>query len=180
MGFFGGLNTEAYDRNYSDRVLIARIFRYFGAFRRRMVLLAGTTVAMAIFGALNPLLVSSGVQALVQTAENWYLVGLVVTVLVVGILNWVANLVRRRLAAVVTGDVVLALRRDAFNASVKHDLSFYDEFKTGRIISRITSDTQEFAQMVTLVTDLVSQVLTIMILLPILFAIESPDWRPEL
>ncbi len=26
MGFFGGLNTEAYDRSYTDRVLIARIF----------------------------------------------------------------------------------------------------------------------------------------------------------
>ncbi len=172
MGFFGGLNTEAYDRNYSDRVLIARIFRYFVAFRRRMVLLATTTVIMAIFGALNPVLVSSGVQALVQTSGNGYLVGLVVAVLLVGVLNWATNLARRRLAAVVTGDVVLALRRDAFNASVKHDLSFYDEFKTGRIISRITSDTQEFAQMVTLVTDLVSQVLTVLILLPILFSIE--------
>jgi ATP-binding cassette subfamily B protein len=174
MGFFGNLNTEAYDRSYTDRVLLARIFRYFNAFRKRMILLAGVTVSMAVFGALNPLLVSSGVQALVQTRQDWYLVGLVLVVLLVGVLNWAANFARRRLAAVVTGDVVLTLRRDAFNAAVNHDLSFYDEFKTGRIISRITSDTQEFAQMVNLVTDLVSQVLTVLILLPILLSI---DWQ---
>jgi len=174
MGMFGGLNAEAYDRSYTDRVLLARIFKYFGAFRQRMLALAAVTIFMAILGALNPLLVSSGVQSMVQAHSDLYLVGLVLVVLIVGVLNWLANLVRRRLTAVVTGDVVLALRSDAFNASVKHDLSFYDEFKTGKIVSRITSDTQEFAQMVTLVTDVISQVLTVLILLPILFYIE---WR---
>src|SRR5512135_3589074 len=174
MGMFSGLNAEAYDRSYSDRVLITRIWRYFSAFRRRMLALAAVTIAMAIFGASTPLLVSSGVQSLVQTRTDLYLVGLVLVVLLVGVLNWAANWVRRRLTARVTGDVVLALRSDAFNASVKHDLSFYDEFQTGKIVSRITSDTQEFAQTVTLVTDLISQVLTVLILLPILFAIE---WR---
>jgi ATP-binding cassette subfamily B protein len=174
MGMFGGLNAEAYDRSYSDRVLIARIWRYFSTFRRRMIALAFVTIAMAGFGALMPILVSNGVQSLVQARSDLYLVGLVLVVLLVGVLNWAANWARRRLTARVTGDAVLALRSDAFNASVKHDLSFYDEFQTGKIVSRITSDTQEFAQMVTLVTDLVSQVLTVFILLPILFAIE---WR---
>ncbi len=174
MGMFGGLNAEAYDRSYSDRVLLARIWKYFSAFRQRMIALAVVTIAMAIFGALMPLLVSSGVQALVQAHAEGFLVGLVLVVLLIGVLNWAANWARRRLTAIVTGDVVLALRSDAFNASVKHDLSFYDEFQTGKIVSRITSDTQEFAQMVTLVTDLISQVLTVLILLPILFSIE---WR---
>jgi ATP-binding cassette subfamily B protein len=174
MGMLGGLNAEAYDRSYPDRVLMARIFKYFGAFRSRTIALAAITIFMAILGALNPLLVSSGVQSMVQAQSDFYLVGLILVVLIVGVLSWLGNLVRRRLTAVVTGDVVLALRSDAFNASVQHDLSFYDEFKTGKIVSRITSDTQEFAQMVTLVTDVISQVLTVLILLPILFAIE---WR---
>jgi len=177
MGMFGGLNAEAYDRAYTDRALIQRIFKYFAAFRRQLALVIVTTLLMALFGAINPLLVSSGVQATVQAQSDLYLVGLVVAVLLVGVLNWVANLVRRRLTAQATGDVVMALRRDAFNASVNHDLSFYDEFKTGKIISRITSDTQEFAQMVTLVTDLASQVITLLILLPILFII---DWKMTL
>lgn len=174
MGMFAGLNAEAYDRSYSDRVLVARILRYFGAYRRRMILIALLTVAMAIFGAANPLLVSDGVESLVNAQSDLYLAGLVAVVLLIGALNWAANLGRRRLTALITGDAVLALRRDAFDASVKHDLSFYDEYQAGKIVSRITSDTQEFAQMVTLVTDLISQVLSVLILLPILFSIE---WR---
>lgn len=174
MGMFGGLNAEAYDRSYTDRVLLARIFKYFSAYRKRMIQVSIATVAMAIFGALNPLLVSDGVESLINAQSDLYLLGLIGVVLLIGVLNWVANWARRRLTATITGDAVLALRRDAFDASVKHDLSFYDEFQAGKIVSRITSDTQEFAQMVTLVTDLISQVLTVLILLPILFAIE---WR---
>jgi ATP-binding cassette subfamily B protein len=174
MGMFGGLNAEAYDREYSDRALIQRIFKYFTAFRKQLAIIVITTLLMALFGAINPILVSLSVQALVAQQPQLVFVGLVVAVLLVGVLNWGANFIRRRLTAQATGDVVLALRSDAFNASVKHDLSFYDEFKTGKIISRITSDTQEFAQMVTLVTDLASQVITLLILLPILVAI---DWK---
>jgi len=174
MGFFGSLNAEAYDRSYSDRVLIGRIFKYFSAYRKRMVLVSIVTIAMAIFGAVSPLVVSTGVQSLVQARSDLYLAGLVLVILLIGVLNWAANWARRQLTAEVTGDAVLALRRDAFDASVNHDLSFYDEFQAGKIVSRITSDTQEFAQMVTLVTDLISQIGTVLILLPILFTIE---WR---
>src|SRR5690606_3432118 len=48
--------------------------------------------------------------------------------------------------------------------SVDHDLSFYDEYSSGRIVSRITSDAQDFGQMVTIVTDVVSMVLEAFVL----------------
>ncbi|MGD2144103.1 MAG: ABC transporter ATP-binding protein, partial [Anaerolineae bacterium] len=63
---------------------------------------------------------------------------------------------------------------DAFDAVVRHDMSFFDEFRSGRIISRITSDTEEFANVVQLVTDLLSQLTLVVILLVRLFQI---SWR---
>jgi ATP-binding cassette subfamily B protein len=48
-------------------------------------------------------------------------------------------------------------------------MSFFDEFQSGRIISRITSDTEEFAQVVLLVTDLIGQILLVLILVVVLF-----------
>ncbi|MBI5564035.1 MAG: ABC transporter ATP-binding protein, partial [Chloroflexi bacterium] len=108
MGMFGGLNAEAYDRSYTDRALLARIFKYFSAYRRRMILVSIATVAMAIFGALNPLLVSDGVESLVNVQTDLYLLGLIAVVLLIGVLNWVANWARRRLTATITGDAVLA------------------------------------------------------------------------
>ena len=41
MGFIlDGLDTEAYDRNYSDRELVIRIVGYFRPHARQMVLVA--------------------------------------------------------------------------------------------------------------------------------------------
>ncbi|MGH2594029.1 MAG: ABC transporter ATP-binding protein [Anaerolineae bacterium] len=174
MAIFAGLEAEAYDREYSDRVLIRRIAQYVAPYRAQVVLVAVLILAMAIFGAALPILIARGVDALAERSSDLLFYALVGAVLLSGVLNWAANWWRRRLTQRVTGDVVLALRQDAFRASVQHDLSFYDEFKSGRIVSRITSDTQEFAQVVVLVTDLISQVLLVLILLPILFSIE---WR---
>jgi ATP-binding cassette subfamily B protein len=171
---FAGLDAEAYDREYSDRVLIRRIALYFAAYRGKVASISLLVTAMAIFGAALPLVIARGVDALEEQPSDLLYIALPAFVALVGVLNWAANWARRRLTQRVTGDVMLSLRRDAFRASVQHDLSFYDEFKTGRIVSRITSDTQEFAQVVVLVTDLISQVLVVLILLPILFSIE---WR---
>ena len=57
---------------------------------------------------------------------------------------------------------------------MNHDMSFFDEFQSGRIISRITSDTEEFAQVVLLVTDLVGQILLVLVLTVVLVTV---SWR---
>jgi ATP-binding cassette subfamily B protein len=75
------------------------------------------------------------------------------------------------------GDVVFTLRTDSFRAATEHDLSFYDEFSSGRVVSRITSDTREFGQLVVLVTDLMSQIAQAIILGVVLVSIE---WKLSL
>jgi ATP-binding cassette subfamily B protein len=174
MSAFFGLDTEAYDRQYADRDLLWRLARYFAPHRLRVLAVALLITAVAVAGAAQPLVVSRGLDLLVTDPAFSVAWVLVAVVLLIGIFNWAANWVRRRLTARVIGDVVLALRRDAFESSVHHDMSFFDEFQSGRIISRITSDTQEFYQVVQLVTDLISQVLLVLILLVALFLV---SWR---
>jgi ATP-binding cassette subfamily B protein len=171
MSFFYGLDTEAYDRDYSERELIGRIFSYFAPHRRRVLIIACFITAVAVAGAAQPFVVARGLDLLVESPSISVLVALVAVVLSVGIFNWAGNWVRRRLTARVIGDVVSALRADAFRASVRHDMSFFDEFQSGRIISRITSDTQEFAQVVLLVTDLIGQLMLVAILIVALFTV---------
>ena len=174
MSIFYGLDTEAYDRSYGDRELIRRIAHYFAPHRRRVLAVALLIAAVSVAGAAQPFIVARGVDALVLSPRLPLLVGLAAVVLAIGLFNWGANWLRRRLTARVIGDVVLALRRDAFQASMRHDLAFFDEFHTGRIISRITSDTQEFSQVVLLITDLVGQVTLVLILLAALFTVSWP------
>jgi len=175
MGFFRGLDAEAYDRQYSDRELLQRISRYFAPHLRQVVGVAILITLIAVAGAGQPFVVSWGLDLLVASPQRLDVVlGLVGAVLVFGVFNWIGNWLRRRVTARIIGEIVLALRRDAFDASVGHDMSFFDEFHSGRIVSRITSDTEEFAQVVQLITDLLSQFLLVLILLIPLF---RTSWR---
>ncbi len=104
------------------------------------------------------------------TSRNRFLLVLVVLILLAGVLGWVFNFVRQAISARVVGDVVLALREDAFGAVLERDMSFYDEFPSGKIVSRVTSDTEDFANVVTLTLNLLSQVLLVGFITALLFA----------
>lgn len=168
MGFMFGLNSEAYDRQYSDRELVARLWRYFTPLRKRVALISALVTVIALGGAAEPVIVARGLDLLVASPRLDILWGLGTIVLALGVLNWVGALFRRRLTARLIADVILSLRRDAFQAAVGHDLSFFDEFRSGRIISRITSDTEEFAQVAQLLTEFISQIVMVVILLVVL------------
>jgi len=157
MGFFSGLDVEAYDRQYSDRQLIARMSQYFRPYVAKMLAIGWLSLLTALAGAAVPLLLARALDAAgpVITAAQILLVSLVV--LASGILVWAANWWRRRLTARVIGDVVQTIRVTGFKAATAHDLSFYDENPSAKVVSRISSDTREFGDMVVLITDLISQ-----------------------
>jgi ATP-binding cassette subfamily B protein len=172
MGFFSGLATEPYDRQYSDKELVRRILKYFRPHARRLLIVSIFLVLIAISGAAVPILVSRTVDSLSQQttgSEIWLLSG---AVLASGIFVWGGNWVRRRLLARTTQDVIMDIRVEAFRAAANHDLSFYDEYSSGRIVSRITSDTREFGQVVILVTDLVTQLVQAALVAAALMAAE--------
>ena len=164
MSFFAGLDTEAYDRKYTDRQLAGRLATYFRPHSRSVVVVVILLLIIAIFSAVSPIIVAQGVD-LLGTDITWQnIVILCAAILIAGVISWGANWGRRRLTVRMIGDIILKIRTDAFQASMDHDLSFYDEFSSGRVVSRITSDTQEFGQMVTLVTDLFSQIFMVIFL----------------
>ncbi|MBV6396022.1 MAG: putative ABC transporter ATP-binding protein [Anaerolineales bacterium] len=172
MSFFAGLNSEKYDRQYSDRVLISRIAGYFKPQLPRLGIIAALVVIMSIVTAALPITVGKVVDLLgEQPPMNLiWLVGCVM--LAIGVGNWGFNWARRSLTVRAVGDVVLDLRSRAFHAAAEHDLSFYDQFSSGRIVSRITSDTTDFGQLVVIITDLTAQMFQAILLGVILFRTE--------
>lgn len=177
MGFFSSLDTEAYDRAYSDSELVLRLWTYFRPYRRRLARVAFLLITMATASAGLPLLVSYGIDLVAESPTNKEIFLLSSAVLGVGLYNWGANWIRRRQTARLIGDVIYHIRTDAFKAAVSHDLSFYDRFSSGKIVSRISSDTREFGQLVTLVTDIIAQIIQAVILIFVLFTI---SWRLSL
>lgn len=174
-----GISAEGYDRSYSDGQLLRRIVRYFRPHLPTMLAVGGAIVGGAALDAALPVLVSAGVDRVVAEGFGrdtlWARAGwILAAVLGAGAVSWTLNFVRQWWTARVVGDVVLTIREDAADAVLARDLSFYDEFSTGRIVSRVTSDTQDFATVVTLSLNLIAQVLQVAIVVGVLFAI---DWR---
>jgi ATP-binding cassette subfamily B protein len=158
MGFYEGLNEEQYDRQYPDRELTRRIIAYFTAQRRQVGIIILLTILMAVISAAEPIVVSKGLDSLSghPTLAASLLIGLIV--LFIGVADWGINWIRRRLTVRTVGDVILNLRTLAFRAAVEHDLSFYDQFSSGRIASRINSDTNDLGNLVVILTDVSAQV----------------------
>ncbi|MCP4538390.1 MAG: ABC transporter ATP-binding protein [Chloroflexi bacterium] len=174
MGFFRGMATEAYDRQYSDRELVRRIATYFRPHLGRILGITGVILAVAVAEAAHPLVVARGLDMLVASPRLDTVLILASAVLVIGVISWGGNWIRRWITASAIADVVTALRRDAFQAAVQHDMSFFDEFRSGRIISRITSDTEEFSRVTQLITDILSRLVMVVVLVTMLFSI---SWR---
>ncbi|MCJ7739174.1 MAG: ABC transporter ATP-binding protein/permease, partial [Anaerolineae bacterium] len=165
MGFImEGLDTEDYDRNYSDRDLLVRLLGYFRPYTRDMILVSAMIALNSLTGTAGPILIAKAIETVTQDPSTRSTLLMVGGVLAVGIFGWVFNYIRRWFGARVVGNVVLKMREDVFDATVRHDLSFYDEHPSGKIVSRVTSDTQDLSNVVTLTMDLVSQILLVVIL----------------
>src|SRR5215218_2387916 len=167
-----GLEAESYDRNYSDRELVNRIVRYFQPHAGKMLLIASMVVLQSVMDAALPILSAWGINQLADSDGHidpivWWII---TAIFVTGIFSWSFNYVRQSRTAMVVGDVVLKLRLNVFRAVMRRDLSFFDEHPSGKIVSRVTSDTEDFANTVTLALNLVSQVLLLVIVIIVLFS----------
>jgi len=174
MGFIlEGLDTESYDRQYTDRQLLARIISYFRPHTSKMLAVSLTLFCGSIAGSGGPILISRAIDMVaLGGAAMSLMVVLAAAVSGVGATAWVLNYIRQHVTARIIGDVVLELRKDVFKNTVENDLSFFDQHSSGRIVSRITSDTQDFSNVVLLVLDVIAQILLVAVLIVWLFSID--------
>ncbi|HDN04700.1 MAG TPA: ABC transporter ATP-binding protein [Chloroflexi bacterium] len=172
MGFFSNLDTEAYDREYSDRDLLKRIFSYLKPHTGRLIGISLLLILIGTASASLPLVISSSIDRLTADQADSQVKLLIGLVLFAALVNWSSNWIRRRMTVRVVSSVVMTLRTDAFASSANHDLSFYDKFSSGRVVSRITSDTREFGKLILLITDLGAQMVQALILGVVLINLE--------
>jgi ATP-binding cassette subfamily B protein len=172
MGFFSDLAREDYDRSYSDWELVRRLATYFKRHGKKLTTTLVATLIVAVAAASSPVLVSLGVGLLDENPQSSLLYLIALALFALGAVIWMANWVRRRAVVRVIGDVMLDLRKEAFRATASHDMSFYDEHASGKVVSRITSDTNEFAQVAVLLTELITQMAQVVILIIVLFQVD--------
>lgn len=173
MGFImDGLDAEAYDRKYADSVLVKRIFRYFTGEWGRIGAISGVIVIGSGLGIVAPITISYALDQLQIDSSQTTLIQMTALIVIVGMLGWLMGAIRQWLQARSVGNIVLSLREDAFDAVVKRDLSFYDQYASGKIVSRVTSDTTNFANVVGLTVELLAQLLIVVFLVVYLFTVD--------
>ena len=159
---FGGLEGDAYDRQYGDAFLFSRIGKYLAAHKGLVILGLLGFLIVGLARALRPVFISVAVDEMVGTGEALNFALLVLTLIAVS--EYIFGYGRRRFTVVVIGRIVARMRKDCFKAAIQRDLAFYDRHKSGAVISRITSDTQEFGDVMLLGSEVISQFLSVTIL----------------
>jgi ATP-binding cassette, subfamily B, bacterial len=172
MGFIMfGLNAEEYDRSYTDAELLRRIFEYFRPHLPKITIIAVIVLINSIADLALPILISLAIDSISRSDANFDVVNTAIIFTIIASFGWVFNLIRQRLSSEAISDVTLKMRTDAFSAVIERDMSFYDKFSTGRIVSRVLSDTQGFSETVRLSINLISQSLLVFLMIIYLFTV---------
>jgi ATP-binding cassette subfamily B protein len=165
MGFiFDGLDAEEYDRNYSDNILVKRILNYFRPQARKMLIAAGMIAGAALLEAGVPIFISRSIDTLRADTAAGQIALIALALIGLSAFSWVFNLIRQTLSSQAVGDVVLKMREDACDSVLRRDMSFYDQFPSGKIVSRVTSDSATFSQVMNLSMELLSRLLLVLVL----------------
>ena len=172
MGFImDGLDAEDYDRTYTDWALVKRILGYFKPHLWKMTAVAAVVFFSSLMDLLLPVVISRSLDELQFSPETFDPIATTILLTAAASMGWVANLVRQWLSAAAVGDVTLDMREDAFNAVTERDMSFYDQYPTGKVVSRVLSDTQAFSETVRLTINLMSRLLLVVLLIIYLFTV---------
>ena len=175
MGFYHGLSAEAYDRQYTNKALIKRIMDYFKPHKAKLIFVAIVVILQGFTGSMPYLLVSKVLDEGAAVRPNDRILAILVgAVIFIEILGYVFFHIQQRLMARVNADVYRSLATDAFAASMEQDLAFHDKLSSGRIVSRITGDTEDFITLIRLTMNVLSSVMQSIIVAIILL---RNEWR---
>ncbi len=175
MGFHQGLTGEAYDRQYSNKALLSRIWDYAKRHRKFIVWMTISIVLQGLFAALPPLLISKVLDEGIAGIPNQVAYNMLVAVIItLQVMDFVFYYLIRRLLSRITADMNRDLSVDAFTSSIEQDLAFHDRLSSGRIVSRITTDTNDFSMLIRLTMDVAGSTVQSIVTAIILF---NAEWR---
>jgi len=175
MAFYAGLDSETYDRQYSNKALLCRIWSYAQVYKKQIFIILIAIILQGSVGALPPLLISrvldEGIAGVPDRTVFYLLAAMVILVEVLGFVFYYIN---HRLLARVIADVNRDLSTDAFAASMRQDMAFHDHYSSGRILSRITTDTRDFSTFIKITMDVANSALQSLVTAIILI---NTQWR---
>ncbi|MBA7526751.1 putative ABC transporter ATP-binding protein [subsurface metagenome] len=166
--------TESYDRKYSDIVLLRRFFKYLGPYFLMLVGIVVGIIASAVVTIFPPTMVQNAFDALEADAAWIAVLPYALGYVLLSLLLWVIQVVLGILVTIVTQKVIKQIQIETYISLQEHDLMFFDTQSTGKIMSRVTNDSQELADMLNIVAQFLSN---FMILATVIIWMFIVNWR---
>jgi ABC-type multidrug transport system fused ATPase/permease subunit len=142
-----------------------------------MVVIILTILALSGVSIVPPMMVQSAFDIL-GAGGAWNDVAVYAIAYVgLSLLLWVLQVIQGTVVTIVTQKVIKRIQMEMYTSLQEHDLSFYDVQATGKIMSRLTNDSQELNNMITVVAQFVSNFVIIFSVMAIMFAV---NWQLSL
>ncbi len=166
MAWFG-LEAEEYDRTYSNKELFTRMLKKFKPHSRSMGIVVTFSTLTALSAGLLPTLTKEVINQ-IDSNPGFIFIAMGI-ILALNLLSFIFNYVVRSNMNRVVYLVCYNLRRESNYQVLMQDLSFFDKFPTGKIVSRINSDGQKVGEAANIfVSTLSSLMILVIVIVPMI------------
>lgn len=164
-----------YDREYSTRETLGRVFKLAAHEKRRMIILTLIFTVLAGVGIALPLCTMAVVNELAMSTADYAKIRMYGWAFFIGTaVEWMLLYVMIRIEWTIIARTTTKLRMDMFTRLQEHDLSFYDKTKTGKTMSRVMDDTWQIGNLILIFAEFFTQFL---LLAAILFVMFYKSWE---
>ncbi|MFX0122549.1 MAG: ABC transporter ATP-binding protein [Candidatus Hodarchaeota archaeon] len=179
MGWiFEGIDREDQERKYSDWELVKRSVERIAPFKRPMIISTITMVIVTITSLLTPLIFAN----MIDTLQNPHITDLMLLMFISAgfsylflyILSWIADYIINIQSAKFVPDFMVNLRADIFAALQNQDMKFFDQHRSGRLNSRVSSDASDYGVAISIVMTIAGQFLILILIFIVLAYINLP------
>ncbi|MHA2034994.1 MAG: ABC transporter ATP-binding protein [Promethearchaeota archaeon] len=165
-----GLDAEEYDRIYSDKELFSRIIKTFKPYRKSMIIVMVFMIVNSFSYGILPLLTREIIE---QLDQSNYIIPFIILIIIVSLglnfLYFIFNVVVQTTLFRIVSKTSYDLRFKLNYAILLQDLSFFDKYPTGKIVSRINNDGTRFGEMINItIKGMASLLILIVVIIPML------------
>ncbi|MDH5732352.1 MAG: ABC transporter ATP-binding protein/permease [Candidatus Bathyarchaeota archaeon] len=157
-----GREEEEYERKIPDRVLIKRLMEYVLKSKRKLVIAIVAVLLASLTGLVPPYLLKVAIDNYISVGNLTGLTFISLILIGVYLAYWLSDYQRTYQISWLGQNMVNEIRKQLFSHLQDLSFSFYDQSEAGRIISRVTNDTDTLSQIfVQGVVMVISDILTL-------------------
>ncbi|MFW9957416.1 MAG: ABC transporter ATP-binding protein [Candidatus Odinarchaeota archaeon] len=148
-------------------VLLRRMGGYFRGFRKIVIIGAFLAIASSIIDAISPLLLSSGIDTIVELIAGSDVLSAILPLVLLyfglRLASWIAGSFYTWVIARAQAGFVQSVQKDVHAHLIDADLSYHKLEQSGNVTSRVTSDTDALSIGIQVLMDISSQLVLLVV-----------------